>query len=182
MTTPIRHVPQCANYEVIKDCIRRLKRPVSYLEIGCNEGHSLYRILETGLVREAVAIDTWGNKHGGTNRGSPAHVVELLGSMASLVRLVTGNSQEVLPQLSGEFDVIFVDGDHSRTGALLDLTNSLPLLSADGYIVVDDIDNAHARYIRRICGRFAMEKNLKIAYYPDAHQGVAVLSRKPILR
>lgn len=176
---PIRFVPECANYDVIKDCLRKIGRPATYLEIGCCEGHSLYRIMETGLVSHAVAVDTWGDQHGGTGRNSPAHVTELLGDMMANVMLLTGDSKAILPAIRPRpfFDVIFVDGDHSAAGARADMDNSLPLLNVGGFMVVDDIDNNACAYIRGICRIFARSHNMNLELFPAAHQGVAVLQK-----
>ena len=98
-----------------------------------------------------------------------------VGALGRKVKLITGDSKEVLPTLVGHFyDTIYVDGDHSMAGCLADLTNSLPLLKPGGIILVDDVDNPQHRYLRTVVTQFAADNNLSCEIH-DAHYGIAVL-------
>jgi hypothetical protein len=57
------------------------------------------------------------------------------------VRCITGFSSEpgVIAAVSQDrFDVIYVDGDHTFEGATADIKNYSPLVTANGYLVMDD--------------------------------------------
>jgi hypothetical protein len=123
--------------------------PRRYLEIGVNEGLSVYALvtalrLERAIRRqdvlgpffdELVLADIWGNQFGGTGRGSHAHVADLLRSVhvdPDGVTFLDGDSKQVVPAYLGRrrpavpFDAVYVDGDHSYHGARTDLENVLP--------------------------------------------------------
>jgi hypothetical protein len=77
-------------------------------------------------IQRIVLVDNWGSQFGGTGRGSPAHIERLIQDIRPdayiHTEIATGNSSEVLPSLTGEFDLILVDGDHSESGAAADLS------------------------------------------------------------
>ena len=54
------------------------------------------------------------------------------------VELIVGDSQRTRYDRIGDFDVLFVDGDHSYDGCMADLENWYPLLSAGGHVVIHD--------------------------------------------
>lgn len=64
-----------------------------------------------------------------------------------VVSFKAGRSEQILTEfvLDGEkFDLIFIDGSHSRYVVTIDLLNSLNLLSFNGYIFLDDVSEAIA--------------------------------------
>ncbi len=54
--------------------------------------------------------------------------------------LIKGDSQDalVIEQAKDEYDLVYIDGDHSYFGALADLENYAPMLKQGGFLVVDD--------------------------------------------
>jgi predicted O-methyltransferase YrrM len=54
------------------------------------------------------------------------------------VRLIVGDSQRERSAEVGEFDVLFVDGDHSYDGCTRDLENWFPRLERGGHILLHD--------------------------------------------
>ena len=124
--------------------------PESYLEIGVNEGLSVYTLLSgisfqrllndlphnsKPILNELVLADSWGNDYGGTGRASPKHIESLLSSVNKIgnVTFLNGDSKETIPHyFKGKsreknlFDFIYVDGDHSFEGANTDIENVLP--------------------------------------------------------
>lgn len=170
------------NYQLLRDMAIDLSKdnPISYLEIGTREGGSANAILNhpplLSRIYLAVLVDTWGDTYGGTGRGSPEHVLVLLGSAAKRCLIISGDSKAVLPTLSHSFDFIFVDGDHSAEGCQIDMENSLRLLSPKGVMLVDDIDNEQHTYLRELVARFASKHGLKFNTHA-VHAGVAELRR-----
>jgi hypothetical protein len=133
-------------YSVMHDALELVcqeYKPVTYLEIGVQEGLSLQvAVRATKSISFITMIDTWGTEHGGTGRGSHVHIDALLSNEKyhGYVRYLDGSSHEILPTMGGElYDLILVDGDHSRSGAIADLAQSWPLLKTDGILVFDDI-------------------------------------------
>lgn len=135
---------------------------VTYLEIGVQEGHSLKAVMESSPVVFAIGVDTWGDNYGGTGRCTHHHVVELLGPLSSRVVLISGNSHSILSGIGHKFDVIFVDGDHSEAGALLDLEDSLALLKPDGILFFDDLDHPKHPYMHFVTEHFRARHDLTI--------------------
>lgn len=154
-----------------------LGRDIHYLEIGTQEGGSANAAFESGCVGLAVLIDTWGLTYGGTGKGNPDHVVSRLGhtTMKQTI-IISGDSAFIVPGLRHNFDLIFVDGDHGKSGCLTDLENCLKLLEPDGILLVDDTDHPAHPYIRKIASDFAARHNLSIAYH-NLQFGVAELRR-----
>ena len=148
-----------------------------YLEIGVQEGGSMFSAMLSKRTDSGTGVDTWGEMYGGTGRLTPDYVLWRLGALGRKVTLITGDSRDVLPQLYAQgklYDTIYVDGDHSAVGCLIDLHNSLKLLKHGGIILVDDVDNPQHTYLRSVVEKFALEENL-ICEFHDAHHGIAVL-------
>lgn len=161
------------NVEDLIECARSVEGGVDYLEIGTNEGSSLYHLFRGAFVKSATIVDTWGKEYGGTNRGSPDHIIKLMGSAMSRIRVMSIPSTEALKQLREEgktFDLIFVDGDHSDQGCMSDMVLAWPLLRSGGWLVVDDVDHPAHPYLRDTVIRFAQD--LEIIWTPH-HYGVA---------
>lgn len=141
-----------------------------YLEIGVAQGQHMLEILKDNNVKY-VGIDRWEcvplenevskMKNWNTQEiwdevyKSVLKKVEPYKDRASIIK---GNSVKVIPTLVDEFDIIYVDGDHSYEGAKKDLELSLDKLKKDGKIIVDDL---HYREVRRAFNEFVQENNLK---------------------
>lgn len=114
-----------------------------YLEIGVQEGGSLSIVLANSPeLRSVTLVDTWGAEYGGTGRGNHQHIEKLIEKHGFKEPVIygDGNSHRILPGLrSGYFDLILVDGDHSREGAAQDLEEAWRLVMPEGVIVFDDI-------------------------------------------
>lgn len=157
------------------DLIKRLALG-TYLEIGVQEGNSLFAALENSKVQFAIGIDTWGKEYGGTGRGDCQHVLKLCENHLSKFALITGDSRNVLPTLNCRFDFIFIDGDHSEEGCLFDLTHAARLLSKYGTILVDDVNHPQHRYLKNAVEKFAAANSFKFTFI-DAHFGCGILER-----
>ena len=136
------------------DIAARLIRPTSYLEIGVYDGGSLLSVLQSApdlnhlVLCDLFAHDwiSWGRGNGGAPAGTHAHIDQLLAASGyrGEVQFLVGDSRQLIPQLprAPQFDLIFVDGDHSHEAALADFQNVWPLLRAGGLLAMDDSSRA----------------------------------------
>lgn len=132
-------------------------RPKVYLEIGVNDGASLRAVLDSANTLERLILcDNWCGYYGGSGRGSHAHLLPTLQSFNGRVDWLDGDSRVLIPAISERnfADLILVDGDHSAEGCRADMENSLPLLSPEGVMVVDDLDHPPHPYLHAVFDRF----------------------------
>ena len=104
----------------------------SYLCVGVQEGECLGHVLRSNPKIERLALcDTWGPHHGGTNRGSHAHVEERLSraGFGGSVIWLDGPSQSLVPTLDDTYDLSYVDGSHGEDDAFADFCNVWPRTS-----------------------------------------------------
>jgi len=113
----------------------RMIKPRRVLEIGVSRGHmtawlalALHMNGDGGTL---TSVDNWSRAHGGEAR-SPGHALKRLASngLAGRVEFVASDSFGFLSeQPDNSFDVVWVDGDHSYTGAYRDITQALRVAS-----------------------------------------------------
>lgn len=110
------------------------KHGVRGLEIGSWEGRSAVWLLKNILTGEGSTLECcdYGYK-ADTFRANTA-------PWADRVTLRCGASYLMLTELrsGGEFDFIYVDGDHTPFGVLRDATLAWPLLKVGGLMIFDD--------------------------------------------
>ena len=169
-------------YPVYAGIVKEI-RPKRLLEIGVRYGYSMAVALDAWPGIEAVVgIDMFsGGGWGGTDGAYHIACAKLRAlrrtrwpNLRSL-RLENYDTQQVsdLSHL-GEFDLIYVDGDHSPEGCLHDLGLTVPLLAAGGSLVVDDMDHCG---LRQTADEFAAAAGLSARYYPDeSNRGRLVMS------
>lgn len=91
------------------------------LEVGFGYGFSADIWLRTGAHVTSVDKGDWADK-----------------PIGEQFTFIQGDSKEVLPTLTGKYDLIFIDGDHTYGGCKQDILNALPLLAKNGIILLDD--------------------------------------------
>src|SRR4051812_30952841 len=91
-----------AHHPLITELCRGLEVR-AYLEIGVQEGKSLSAALDAGTIVHLTLIDPWGETHGGTGRGSDAHIRAMLKGRryTGMLEIYSAYSGEVLPVLCG---------------------------------------------------------------------------------
>ena len=114
------------------DVLLRLVKPKNILEIGTAIGYSAIKMAQT--LRDGGRIDTieinpdmvdkaWEN-------------IEAAG-LKKIVRILEGDAVEVLPNLNGEYDVIFVDAAKSKYVEFL--PHCIRLVRENGVIISDNV-------------------------------------------
>lgn len=112
------------------------------LEVGVFKGAtlSLWKLLcKDAEVFGVTPLD--GRGTGWVGEDYFAHITKIHSDFGlDMPYLIIGGSEEpgVIAQAKGEYDVVYVDGDHSEEGALSDLNNYSKYVKAGGYLVIDD--------------------------------------------
>lgn len=155
-------------------------QPVSYLEIGVRRGRSACSVARACAAVDIVAFDMWIPGYAGMDNPGAEHVRnELLRfGHCGRVEFVDGDSHQTVPAYlqanpDRRFDLITVDGDHSREGALADLRTVIPSLAPGGILVFDDIAHPQHPYLLDVWLE-VMQENPQLAYYGFVESGYGV--------
>ena len=166
----------------------KLARPSSYLEIGVRRGRSVAVVAATCPNCEIVGLDLWTPDYGGMPNPGPDFVRAEMSKLGYTGRLelITGDSHKTLPRFFSEhrdsfFDLITVDGDHSKRGAEQDLHNVLPRLKVGGIIVFDDICHPLHPYLASVWQRvIGSDPRFSTWQFTELGYGVAFAIRKNV--
>lgn len=119
--------------------------PPVFLQIGAFTGDASIWLLDHFPTSCLVDVDTWAGsdepEHADIDWGAVEKVYnERTVAYRDSGRLFkrVGASREVLRQMTGQFDFIYIDGDHTPTGVLSDAVNAFRLLKVDGLLAFDD--------------------------------------------
>ena len=124
------------NFENVIVSLYREKQ-FKYLEIGTFEGASLYYLLNNCPNCQAFVIDPFDNFNGTINQLQTFK--DNLKEHLHKITIIKGYSKNYLPTFEeNTFDCIYVDGDHTSYGVLIDAFLSFPLLKSGGYMIFDD--------------------------------------------
>lgn len=107
-------------------------------EIGFNAGFSSWAFLQAS---PSVRVCSFDLAHYVYSRPAKAHIDELFPGRHTLI---PGDSRSTVPRFVAEhpglqFDLLFIDGDHTLEGARADLENLRPLAAPGAMVVMDDI-------------------------------------------
>lgn len=164
----------------------QLLRPNHYLEIGVRRGRSMAMIAGLRPTCAMVGFDIWQPNYADMDNPGPEWVrAELvkLGHTGPL-ELISGNSHETVQAYFAQhpdlfFDVITVDGDHSKAGAEQDLHDVLPRLHVGGIVVFDDICSPIHPYLGSVWRRVvAKDPRYRSWEFTELGYGVAFAVRR----
>jgi predicted O-methyltransferase YrrM len=151
-----RHLPYWDVRTAVRVVARHL-RPRTYLEVGTRRGWSLAQAFAECPDIAAYVFEMWVPEYAGAPQGDPDYITAKMQAIVGPERspriaFVAGNSHETLPEFFGRapetaenpaprlFDLIVVDGDHSRLGAWWDLWDLFPRVERGGALVFDDLE------------------------------------------
>lgn len=154
----------------------KLGRAIDYIEVGVFRGESAAAVLSTGCCRFAMLIDNFSNTHCGDATSSRALVEKKLYDYGGLFEIKQADSRSVLPTIDRQFDVGFVDGEHTVQGCKGDIEQMWPLMREDGIMFVDDMQHPGYMHIKGLTEQFADENGLKLTYH-EVHEGLGELRR-----
>jgi predicted O-methyltransferase YrrM len=140
--------------DIIAGCIVTLKLKRS-LEIGTLFGYSTLHMAEAAsqVAGRVVTVDLrvperkWQNGEVVRDIHLSAEKNIRAAGFGKVVSFVAGRSEQILSKfvMEGEhFDLIFIDGSHSRYVVTLDLLNALNLISPGGLVFLDDVSEGIA--------------------------------------
>lgn len=164
----------------------KLVRPRKYLEIGVRQGRSMATVASVTPDCEIVGFDMWIADYAGAPNPGPELVKQQLANQKfrGTVELISGNSHETLPVYfkshpDAVFDLITVDGDHSRAGASQDIRDVLPHLAIGGVLVFDDIIHPAHPYLENVwMTTVGKSSNFSCWTFKELGFGIAIAIRK----
>jgi hypothetical protein len=132
-TTPLRRHGMCfdSDSDVFDACclaVLETKKVVRILEIGMWKGYTA-RGFRRFIEEHGGTLDYWGIDPG---------LLEAPESPFPGANFIHGKSEECFHRVPGPFDIVFVDGNHSRNGVILDTFNYEPLVAERGFMIFHD--------------------------------------------
>lgn len=121
--------PETAKFLEVLTCI---KRPQRILEIGCAIGYSA--ILMSQYLKDDGSISTieWDADMTELARNNISRA-----GLSDKITVINNDAKEVLPRLTGEYDMIFLDGPKAHY--IYMLNDCIRLLKKGGILVADNI-------------------------------------------
>lgn len=143
MSSPIMGCLRDVHFPILKDIVKRTGVK-NILEIGFNAGHSCLSWLLSSDDTKVIGLDVYYPEE------SVNYLRDRFGDRFFFVNAdsKTLSETDVIEQWENEFDLIFIDGDHSYEAVVRDLKNSLRLNPK--YIVFDDVRHPAHSYIETI--------------------------------
>ena len=112
--------------------ISKMARPKFILEIGTFTGYSALCLAE-GLVSDGKLVTIDNNME--TNAMALSYFKK--SSFAHQIELKEGAAQEIIGQLAGPFDIVFIDADKSNYATYFDLV--IDKVTGGGLIIADNV-------------------------------------------
>lgn len=110
--------------------LSRLPKNSNYIEVGVDKGDFSKSIIKNCNPSKLILIDA------DTSRISTKNM-NLFKSNES-VEIIQGYSDKVLARLTGNYECIYIDGDHSYNQVCIDIDCAKDLVSVGGFLVFND--------------------------------------------
>ena len=158
----------------------------SYLEVGVRRGRSMTIVARNNLDVSIVGVDLWIEDYVGIENPGPEFVQQQLNRVGHIgdVVFISGDSRKELKKLKGrknkpQFDLINIDGGHTRAIARKDLKNSIDLLKIGGIIVFDDTNNPYLNRLDQVWDQVIGNSNRFLSYsFSEIGYGVSFAIKK----
>jgi predicted O-methyltransferase YrrM len=124
-------------------------QPDNYLEIGTRRGWSMAAVIRACAKTKIYGFDMWKKGYAGSiNPGAEFVRTEMLKIGNNNITFINGNSHDTIPAFFKQnpnmlFDLILVDGDHSKIGAMQDISDIIGYIRIGGVIIFDDLITAN---------------------------------------
>jgi predicted O-methyltransferase YrrM len=135
--------------------------PCRFLEIGVFEGRTAHHMLTKYPTLQYMGIDNWPVYDEEKKRRCKELFERSIHGYRDRAILIEVDSPEALINLPVSFDLIYVDGDHTYKGTLLDAILSWELLSPYGYMVFDDVKHPTYPGIKKAVNEFIKRQTQK---------------------
>jgi predicted O-methyltransferase YrrM len=118
-------------------------RPIRALEIGSFEGRSAYWLAENILTHpqaRLVCIDTFKGGQDMTEFDDSIYMrfLENVKPWGNKIEVHMGRSGDVLPKITGLFDIAYIDGSHYADDVYQDAMMVWPMMNEGGLVIFDD--------------------------------------------
>lgn len=158
----------------------------SYLEIGVRRGRSMAMVAALQPQARIVGFDLWVKNYVGIDNPGSDFVRQELAAVGytRTVEFVSGDSRVTVPRYFRQhpreyFDLITVDGAHTRRGASVDLKNVIPRLKIGGFLVFDDICSTELSYLKGIWKKLVADSGRFLTYsFEELGYGIAFAIRR----
>lgn len=166
--------------------VAEIAKPETYLEIGVRRGRSMAVVASARPECRIVGFDLWVQDYAGMANPGPEFVrgqLNRIGYRGEL-DLISGDSHREVPDFLArnpamQFDLITVDGDHSRRGAVRDIRDVLPRLRVGGVLVFDDIVHPAVPHLQEVWkNEVASSKRFACWDFRELGYGVALAIRR----
>jgi len=143
--------------ENISELVSNAPEGAEILEIGFNAGYSALLMLMSNPTINLTCVDIKDHTY------TPL-CFEQIKRDYSNIDIIYGSSVHILPTLQNKkYDIIHVDGGHTRSLVQADIYNSLKLSHSGTYLIIDD---TNLEYINQACDiiiskKIAVDTNVK---------------------
>ena len=152
------------------------RKPEKILEVGVRTGNSICNLLcaftDRSIIERIVLVDTWNDDYISPGLVKLNMKAVGVGDVLDRTEFLTGTSATIMPELTGQFDYILIDGDHTKDVARQDLEDAIRLVAPGGIIVFDDL-TIHGCDLMDVWQDFK-EKHIKKFDFEENHHGKGV--------
>ena len=114
------------------EVITRIKRPKRILEIGCAIGYSAMLMAENLADDGSITTVEWDEE---TAKLAEENIKK--GGFSDRIKVIHADAKELMPTLSGEYDIIFLDGPKAHYIHMLN--DCIRLLNKGGLLIADNV-------------------------------------------
>lgn len=161
-------------------------KPENYLEIGVRTGRSLAMVISKTPNCNVVGFDMWIQNYANMDNPGPDFVTSQMKKFnhSGKLKLISGNSHKTVPEYfklhpDVYFDMITVDGDHSKHGASIDFAHVLPRLKVGGAIIFDDIAHPFHPSLIKVWNKYVVSDPRFVSFsFTELGYGIGFAIRK----